>query len=1029
MMTAIVRGCLTFPRLVLLVGVAMMVVGIVAAIDARYDVFPEFGQPTIEIETTVTGLAPEQIEALVTTPVEHAVNGVPELVALRSRSSTGLSVVTAVFDGASDVYRDRQLVAERLAPLAGTLPDAAAPVIAPLQSSTGTVLAIGLRAPNLSLIQLTGIARWTIRPALLAVPGVAEVAIFGAEPAQLQVQFDPRRLIEAGIGLDQLTAAAKSASTVSGTGVIETGNQQILVQAEGQTTTPAELADSLLLQHGDRSVRIGDVAHVAIGAMPPAGAALVGTHPGLLLVVGAQYGANTLRVTDGLDKALAVLAPALQRDGVIVTADALRPASFITASLRHLRNSLLVGAVLIILVLLLALRDWRTAAISFTAIPMSLLGAILVLNWFGFSLDTMSLGGLAIAIGEMVDDAVVDVENIHRRLRENRGCPQPLPAVRVVLSASLEVRAAIIFATLAVVLMFLPVLHLSGVAGRLFEPLGIAYIAAIVCSLLVALTLTPALALLLLGKAPIPEADPPPVAIAKRIYDRVLAAVDRRAALAVGLAAALFIAAFASIPALNTRFLPDFHEDQLILHLHTIPGTSLDAMRAVGQQAASVLGRLPEVAYVDLHAGHANLSNEHGGTNTAEMDLTLTSRGSAEGPVAQQRILHAVADIPGVRWTANTFLIERIHETLSGNTAPVVVTIFGDNLAALDRDADRVAATMRSIHGADGVVVQAPPGTPELSITLDRAALTQYGFTADTVLRAIHTSYAGAAVGRVYTNSQSFPIVVVLPPQLRDDPAALRSIPLANAQGMLVQLGNIAHIQHQSGRSIILHDAARRAQVITANVAGGASAFIARLRPRLASVTLAPGDYLTLGGTATESGRSQLELLLFGALAVAAVVGLLSVALRDGRSVTLLLGNIPFALAGGIAAVWLTGITVSLGAMVGFVTVFGITLRNGLMLLAHYRTLVLDEKQPWTWETARTGALHRLTPILMTAAVTALGLLPIAAGGDLPGQEIEGPMATVILGGLFSSTLLTLLIMPTLAVRFARFKPDEGKGA
>ena len=1025
MMTAIVRSCLTFPRLVLLAGLALMLVGALATVDARYDVFPEFGQPTVVIETTAAGLAPEQIEALVTAPVEFAVNGVPSLVTLRSQSMTGLSVVTAVFHGDTDVYRDRQLVAERLAPLAGSLPDRAMPVIAPLQSSTGTVLTIGLRAPKLSLIQLTEIARWTIRPALLAVPGVADAVIFGAQPEQLQVQFDPQRLIEAGIGLDQLTAAAKSASMVNGTGVIETGNQQIVIQARGQATTPAALTDSLLLRHGNQSVTIGDVAHVTTASMPPLGAALVGTHPGLLVVVGSQYGANTLRVTHGLDKALVVLAPALQRDGVIVEADALRPASFITTSLRHLRNSLAIGAVLIVMVLFLALRNWRTAVISFAAIPLSLLAAILLLNQFGFSLDTMSLGGLAIAIGEVVDDAVVDVENIHHRLRENAARPRPWPVPWVVLRASLEVRGAIIFATFSVVLMFLPVLHLSGVAGRLFGPLGVAYIAAILSSLLVALTLTPALALLLLGKAPLEAADPPLMARAKRVYDRALRSVDRHALLATGVIALLCVAAFASTPALRTRFLPQFHEDQLILHFRTIPGTSLRTMLAIGQQAAEVLTRMPEVAHMVLHAGHATLSNGHGGTNKAEMDVTLTPRGSAEGAKVQHRLLQAVEGAPGVHWTANTFLVERIHETLSGHTAPVVVTIYGNDLAALDQDAGRVAAAMRAVPGAAGVTIQAPPGTPEVSIALDRAALTRYGFTADQVLSAIHTSYAGATVARVYTGSRSFPIVVVLPPDMRADPTALLSTPLVNAEGTLVRLGTVAHIQPQSGRSLILHEAARRVQVVTANVAGGGGAFVARARDRLASVHLNPGDYISIGGTATASGQSQVELLLFGLLALAAVAALLAIALREGRLVTLLLGNIPFALAGGIAAVWVTGLTVSLGAAVGFVTVFGITLRNGLMLLSHYRTLVLEEGLPWSNETARIGALHRLAPILMTALVTALGLLPIAAGSHLPGQEIEGPMATVILGGLCSSTLLTLLIMPMLAARFAKITPDE----
>ncbi|HEX2941306.1 MAG TPA: efflux RND transporter permease subunit [Rhodopila sp.] len=1020
MLTAIVRACLTFPRLILLAGLALMLVGALATVNARYDVFPEFGQPTINIETTVAGFAPEQIEALVTTPVENAVNGVPDLVNLRSRSMTGLSVVTAVFRGSSDVYLDRQLLAERLSPLAGSLPDSAMPVIAPLQSSTGTVLAVGLRARKLSLPQLTEIARWTVRPALLAVPGVADVVIFGAEPEQLQVQFDPRRLIEAGIGLDQLSAAARSASTVTASGVIETGNQQIFVQAHGQTTTPATLAGSLLVRHHNQSVTIGDVAHVVIASMPPVGAALVGTHPGLLLVIGSQYGANTLRVTHDLDKALATLAPALERDGVIVEANSLRPASFILNSLRHLRNSLAIGAVLIVVVLFLSLRNWRTAVISFAAIPLSLFAATLILDQFGFSLNTLSLGGLAIAIGEVVDDAVVDVENIHRRLRENGTRPRPWPVPWVVLRASLEVRGVIIFATFAVVLMFLPVLHLSGVAGRLFAPLAVAYIAAILSSLLVALTLTPALALMLLRKAPLETNDPPLMARAKRGYDQALTTVDRHGRLTAGVTVVLCLVALASTPALRTRFLPQFHEDQLILHFRTVPGTSLEAMLSVGKRAADVLIHMPEVAHVDLHAGHATLSNEHGGTNTAEMDVTLTPRGSAEGAKAQQRLLQAVEGAPGVHWTANTFLVERINETLSGQTAPVIATIYGNDLAALNEDADRVAGVLRGIPGSAGITIEAPPGTPELSIALDRAALTRYGFTADQVLQAIHTSYAGAAVAQVYTGSRSFPIVVVLPPNLRADPTALLSTPLVNAEGTLVRLGSVAHIQPQSGQSLILHDAARRVQVVTANVTGGGAAFVARARAQLSGLRLNAGDYVTLGGTATASGQSQLELLLFGLMAVVAVIALLTIALRDGRAIVLLLGNIPFALAGGIVAVWITGMTVSLGAAVGFVTVFGITLRNGLMLLAHYRTLVLEEDMPWSEETARVGAIHRLAPILMTAVVTALGLLPIAIGGNLPGQEIEGPMATVILGGLCSSTMLTLLIMPMLAARFVK---------
>lgn len=1025
-MRAIVQFCLRFRFLVLFAALGLTLVGGVAVLGARYDVFPEFGQPTVTIVTNTAGLAPRQIEALVTIPVENAVNGIPGLSVLRSQSAVGLSVVTAVFHGGTDVYRDRQLVAERLGPLGALLPPGAVPVIAPLQSSTGVALSVGLRAPGRSLMDLTEIARWTIRPALLAVPGVSKVVIFGARPEQLQVQFDPNKLIALHAGLNQLVTAAASASAVRGAGVVNTPNQQFFLLSHGQATDAATLAGSLLLRRDHQSATLGDAAHIVAAPPPRIGAALVGGKDGLLLVIGSQYGANTLRVTRGLDQALATLAPALKREGIIVEANALRPASFIHTALGHVRNSLLIGGVLILVVLFLALRNWRTAVISFAAIPLSLLTAALVLDRLGFSLNTLSLGGLAIALGEVVDDAVVDVENIHRRLRENRFLAQPRPALGVVLRASMEVRGAIIFATLSVVIVFLPVLQLSGVAGRLFGPLAFAYIAAILASLVVALTLTPALAMLLLGRAPLAVADPPLIASAKRGYLRLLVRVERSPKLILALVAVMIVAGLASVPALKTRFLPRFNESDLILHYMTAPGTSIHAMLDIGRRASAIMAHMPDVAHTVLHAGRAHLSNGNAGTNKAEIDIGLTPRGAADSQAAEARILAAVRGAPGVRWWANTFLTERIHETLSGVTAPVVVTIYGHHLAALNQDAQRVAAALRKVPGAAGVRIQAPPGTPELSIRLDRAALTRFGFTPGEVLDAIHTAYAGRTVGRVYTAGRSFPIVVVLPPAMRADPAALASIPVANQAGTVVRLGHLAETRERSGQSVILHRGAQRVQVVTANVAGSAGGFVARARGPLAAVPLAQGDYLRLGGTATASGAARLQLVLNAALGLAAVLGLLVIALRDARTVALLAVNIPFALVGGVAAIWLTGLPVSLGAAVGFVTVFGITLRNALMLLSQYRTLVLEDGMAWSQETAQYGAMHRLAPILMTAAVTALGLLPLAIGASLPGQEIEGPMAIVILGGLISSTALTLLVLPSLAARFARFAPEPG---
>ncbi len=1025
MMRAIVEFCLRLRWLVLFAALGLSLLGVVAVIHAPYDVFPEFGQPTVTVVTNAAGLAPRQIEALVSTPVEDAVNGIPGLAHLRSQSMEGLSVVTAVFGGRTDVYRDQQLVAQRMAPLTPTLPPGATPVVAPLQSSTGVAQAIGLSSTKLSLMQLTQIARWTVRPALLAVPGVSKVVIFGARPEQFQAQFDPDKLVALHIGLNQLTTAAAESSGVRGAGVVNTPNQQLFLMSDGQATSPAALANSLLLRRAHQSLTLGAVAHIVAAPPPAIGGALVGTRPGLVLVVGSQYGANTLAVTRGLDRALATLAPALKRDGIKVQPNGLRPASFIDTALRDVRNSLSIGAVLIVLVLYLSLRNWRTAIVSFAAIPLSLLAAALILDHFGFSLNTLSLGGLAIALGEVVDDAVVGVENIHRRLRENRALAQPRPIAEVMLRATMEVRKAVIFATFSVVIVFLPILRLTGVAGRLFGPLALAYIFAILSSLAVALTVTPALAMLLLGHSRLDPADPPVVAAAKRTYGHLLAAVHRRPRPVWALVGILVVGGLASVPLLRTSFLPRFNENDLIVHFQTAPGTSLATTMRIGERAVAIMQRMPEVGDAVMHAGRAHLSNGNALTNKAEIDVSLSGKGNANSAVAERRILEAVRGAPGVRWWANTFLTERIHETLSGVTAPVVVTIYGRSLSALNDDARNVADALSQVPGAAGVRIQAPPGTPELSIVLDREELTRYGFTPAEVLNAIQTCYSGRTVGRVYTAGASLPIVVVLPPALRSDPTAIAKVPLVNRDGTVVLLGALARIRERSGQSLILHRGAQRVQLVTANVSGSAGQFVTRARRRLAGLPLASGEYLRIGGTAAASGQARLQLALDFALALAAILGLLFIALRDGRTVALLAVNLPFALVGGVAAIWLARLPVSLGAAVGFVTVFGITLRNAIMLLSHYRSLVAEDGLPWSWETAQLGAMNRLTPILMTASVTALGLLPLAIGAHLPGQEIEGPMAIVILGGLFSSTSLTLLVLPTLALRFVRFEAAE----
>lgn len=1021
MLRAIVRYSLLYPWLVAFAALVLAGAGALSLRTVNYDVFPEFAPPSITIDTTVTGLAPEDIETLVTTPIENAVIGVPGLAKLRSQSVAGISAVTATFRDGSDLYRDRELVAERIAAAAPELPSNARPLLVPSVSATGNVRDFGLTSSRLSLIQLTELARTEIVPALLAVPGVADIIIFGERPQQWQVQVDPKALIAAHLGLNQVIDAAGAASAVRSAGVVDTANQRFLLQSHGQAGDLAQLAETVIDGKATVPVTLGDVAHIAVGTPPPVGIALIGGKPGLQLIVSALYGSNALDVSRGVNETLDRLAPALAGQGAELDlgSHALEPAIFILTALHDLRNSLLIGAGLILVVLILALRDWRVALISFVTIPLALFLTFLLLDSAGYTINTLVLGGLAIALGIVVDDAIIDIENIRRRLHENQAALEPAPRLKVILEASLEVRTPIIFATLAIVIVFLPMFALTGVAGRLFAPLAVAVVVAILASLVLSLTVTPALAALLLGKRRIAPQEPVFVRGARRLHGRALVAARQhgRAALAVFAVAAL--AALASVAFLPTGFLPRFHEADLIGHFRGPPGISFAALQRVASRAAGILEGMPEVAHVITHIGTAGLNPEPRLDN--EFDITLSPAGTRAGAAAERAILAATGGVPGMRFWANTFLTERIHEAISATSAPVVVHIFGTDLDALDADAERVAAALRQAKGAGPVTVAAPAATPAISLRLTRPALVRYGLPPQTVLDAIEAATVGRDVGRVYRGGTSWPITVLLPLAQRPDPATLGALPLFDGHGRIVPLGAVTQITVQDGRPEILHEDAKRVQnVLVETVRGGGAAFLARARTALAAIKLSPGAYLAFGGTATESSAARRNLLLAAMAALAAVLALLTLALGGARPAVLLAVNLPFALLGGIAALWIVGLPLSIGAAVGLVTVFGITLRNGLMLLAHYRHLVIAEGCGWSFDTATRGAVERVVPVLLTAAVTALGLLPLAAGSTLPGQEIEGPMAIVILGGLVSSTPLTLLALPGLAARFLR---------
>ncbi len=1025
MLTTVIRFALRFPGVVFALAALLTGYALFTLSQAKYDVYPEFAPPQVSIQTEAPGLAPEQVELLVTQPIENAVNGAPGIETLRSRSIQGLSVVTITFEASTDVYRNRQVIAERLTAVAGQLPDGVrAPVMTPLTSSTSTVLAIGLTSETRSLMELRTLADWTLRLRLLAVPGVAKVAIFGGDLKQLQIQVRPERLFVYNLAIDDVVAAARRATGIRGAGFIDTNNQRIVLQSQGQSLTTKQLAATVVVHHNGANVTLADVARVAEAPAPPIGAAAIMGKPGVQLVISAQYGANTQEVTANVEKALDDLRPALAAQGIILHPDLFRPANFIQTAVGNVQSALLLGAVLVVAVLLLFLFNLRTAAISCTAIPLSLLAAATLLTQLGVTLNAMTLGGLAIAIGEVVDDAVIDVENMLRRLRENRALPHPRRITDVVLDASIEVRSAVVYATFAVVLVFMPILTMSGVAGRLFGPLGHAYIFAVLASLVVALTVTPALSLVLLGRQHVPEHDPPVVAWLKRRYGSILQRVERYSTAVLATVVLLVLAGLVSLRSVGGAFLPELREGHFIIHMFSAVGTSLQESLRVGERVTAELRKLPFVRSVAQRVGRAEISEDIWGTHYSEVDVDLAPDKSQPAPRAQAEIRNVLAQFPGVTAAVMTFLSERVFETISGYTAAVVINVVGNDLDVLDAKAQEVAHALSVVRGATEVTVQSQPGTPQIGIRVRPGEIARWGLDPVDVLDAVRVAYEGDDVGQVYQGNQVFGVSVIVDPGARRSIADVRDLTLHSPSGTYVPLSQIADVFEGSGRYMVLHQGARRVQTVTCNVAGvDLNSFLTAARDRIRSaVSLPPGTYIEFTGAGAAQARSRQDLLAHSVIAGAAIVLLLSVVMRHWRNLLLVLANLPFALIGGAIGVFASGGELSLGSLVGFVTLFGITLRNSIMLIAHYEHLVTIEGVRWGAEAALRGATERLAPILMTALVTALGLLPMALGSGAPGREIEGPMAIVILGGLMTSTALNLLVLPTLALRFGRFE-------
>lgn len=1000
---------------VLAAAAIVLVTGTWTAYRMPVDVFPDLTAPTVTVLTEAHGMAPEEVEALVSFPIETAVNGATGVRRVRSSTAQGISVVWVEFDWGMDIFRARQIVSEKLQTVASALPTGiSAPVLAPVSSVMGEIMMIGLTGPQ-PPEALRTVADWTIRRRLLAVSGVAQVIPIGGAVKQYQVLADPARMLTAGVTLEQVVAAAQGSNANASGGVYMHKGQEYVIRGIGRVQNVDDIGKTVVAVRGGVPVLLGQVADVQVGHAPKYGDGSVNAKPGVVLAAQKQPGANTLDLTTRIESELADIQRTLP-DGMTVHSELFRQADFITVAVDNVLDALRDGAFLVVVVLFLFLWNFRTTAISVLAIPLSLVVAIFAMKLLGIAINTMTLGGMAIAIGALVDDAIIDVENVFRRLKENHHRPpgERWSALRVVYDASREIRASIVNATLIIIVVFLPLFFLGGVEGRLLRPLGFAYVVAILASLVVAVTVTPVLCAYLLpnAKAVMEERESRLVAWLKAHYTRTLDWVLARPRRVLAGAVAALLLALAAVPSLGSAFLPEFNEGALTVSVVTVPGTSLDESNAIGRRVEEILLANAAVKNTDRRQGRAELDEHAQGVNAAEIDVALKEDIDKERVFEELR--REFSAIPGTNFTIGQPIGHRIDHMLSGTRANIAVKIFGPDLYELRQVGARVRDVMQTIPGVADLQLEQQMDVPQLRIAADRGALARYGMSVGQLAEAIDIAFNGEVVSQVLEEGRSYDLVVRFPDDLRANAEAISFVMFDTPTGQRVPLSQLAQITVERGPNTISREDVQRKIVVQANVAGrDLGSTVADIRRAVAEqVTLPEGYHVVYGGQFESQEEATRVLGALSLLSIAAIFLILYAEFRSTRTAVLVMANLPLALIGGVVAVLLTGRVVSIASLVGFVTLFGIATRNGILLVAHYRQL-LGEGVPFREAIVR-GSLERLSPILMTALTAGLALIPLALGGGEPGNELQTPMAIVILGGLLSATALNMIVLPAL---------------
>jgi len=1011
--------------LVIGLSVLLLAAGLWTARDMPVDVFPDLTAPTVTILAEGHGMAPEEMESLVTFPIETAINGASGVRRVRSATAVGVGVVWVEFDWGTDIYIARQLVAEKLALVSGTLPpQVERPVLAPISSIMGEILFFALSSDTVDPLTMRTVADTVVRRRLLAVPGVSQVTPIGGAERQFQVIARPDALRANGVSLTELLDAVRGASENASAGIYTEGPQEYVLQAVGRVRSAEEIGESAIALRGERSVLVRDVATVQEGAALKRGEGSRNGKPAVIVGVQKQPGANTIDVTRRLDREL----DALQRDlpdGLTVDRRIFRQADFIEVAVSNVVDALRDGGILVIAVVLIFLANVRAAAITLTAMPLSLAAAVLVLRASGATINTMTLGGLAIAIGALVDDAIVDVENVVRRLRENAARPEPerQPASVVVRDATLEIRSSIVFATVIIVLVFLPIFGLSGVEGRLLTPLAFAYIVALLASLAVAIAVTPALCYAFLPRASsITRGHDGWLSRSlKARFARVLPYALDRPALVAGAAALLLVGAVAATTRFGTAFLPVFHEGSLTISVNTLPGTSLAKSDEIGTRVEKILLAQREVVATARRTGRAELDEHVQGVEAAEIDVGLRDSDRPRDELLAELRRH-FSTLPGTNVSIGQPISHRIDHMLSGTRANIAVKIVGDDLLTLRKLGEQVRDAMAEVPGVADLSLEPQTEIPFVRFVLNRAAIARYGLRVRDIAEAIETSLAGTTVGRVFDRSAAFDLTVRLDPSAAVDFDRIADLPIDTPTGETVPIRVLADVRRETGPNMILRENVQRRIVVSSNVAGrDLGSVVNDIRTAVSTAVPMPEGYRVEYGGQFESQQSaSRRLQALGAVVIAALFMILLLAFGRARDALLIMLNLPLALIGGVAGVFLAGGVLSVASMIGFITLFGIATRNGIMLVSHIRHL-LDEEGVRDFRAAvERGANERLIPILMTALAAGLALIPLALAAGESGSEIQTPMAIVILCGLTTSTLLNMFVVPTLYLKFGK---------